>query len=137
MSTLFWIGLFPFQVEQLHAMRGQIVHDHHIVGLQAKHQALLHPGQKQLAIHRPAKQPRSLRPLEPHGGDHRGRRVMPVRDRTGQPLTDGTAPVAAGHLRIGPAFIHEHQPVGGHVGQPLRPFFSLFGHVGTRLLGGV
>ncbi len=40
---------------------------------------------------------------------------MPVRHRTDQPLTDGAAPPAPGHLRAGSAFIREHQPLGGQL----------------------
>ncbi len=58
-----------------------------------------HPGHEQRAVHRPAK---CLWSLQPHAGNHRGRLIISVRHRTGQPLAAGTAPVAASHLRVGP-----------------------------------
>jgi hypothetical protein len=44
---------------------------------------------------------------------------------------------AAGSFACEPAFIQEHQSLGGHARQPLMPLLSLFHHVGSRLLGGV
>jgi len=42
-----------------------------------------------------------------------------------------------GHLGVGPAFVHKHQPSRIYSRQLFRPVRPLFSHVGTILLGGV
>jgi len=53
-----------------------------------------------------------------------------------EPCADRGASAQTGHLGVGTAFIHEHQPGGGLRRQLFMPVRPLFGHVGAVLPGG-
>ena len=97
----------------------------------------LHPRQKHLAIHGPFKQPRGASPVQAHGGNERAGLIMSVRNMGDEPFADRSASTQTGHLGVGPAFIHEHEPGGWLRRQLFVPVRPLFGHVGPVLLGGV
>jgi len=120
-----------------HLVRRQVIQHDNVPVFQSGRQPFLHPGQKHLPVHCAIEQPRGLRSIEPHRCDHRRRLIMPLRHRTNQSLPHGTASIAPGHLRAGPAFIHKHQLRCGQVRQLLQPCLSLLDHVGPRLLAGV
>ena len=108
-----------------------------LAGSQGGSQALLHPGQKHLAVHGALKQPRSARTIHAYAGDQRAGLIVSAGDAAHQSSPSEGPAAQARHLGVGPAFIHENQAVHGRRdGQLLMPVRSSFGHVRPVLFGG-
>lgn len=92
---------------------GEIVHDHHVAGLQGRGQHLLDIGQEPGPVHRAVEHHRGGHARQPQGSDEGGRLPVTVRHAAPQPLPARRSPVAAGHLGRGSRLINERRAARG------------------------
>ena len=122
--------------DALNLVRGEIVQNQRVSGLQAGKEHLLEIDQEDLGVHRAIDQKRGGDLFLTQRGQKGGTLPMAVRYRAHASFTVGTAAVQAGQLGVEAGFINKDQPRCVPTGllsppQGARPF-----NVGPVLLGG-
>ena len=114
----------------------EIVQDDDITGRQRGEKALFYISKEARAVDRAVEDTGSGQTVAPEGR-YEGQGVpMPMGPCGDQSLAAGTAPMAAGHIGLGPRLINEHQPAGIKLALGAPPPGPLPRDVRTRLLGG-
>ena len=118
-------------------MASKVVEHDDIARPQRRDQELLDPGLKQHAVDGSIQDQRSDDATAAQASNEGHRLPMAMRHLRHQALATGRASVLAGHVRLGPGFVDEDQPVGVDVTLMALPAIALAPDVSAILLGGV
>jgi hypothetical protein len=116
---------------------GQVVHDDDVAGSELGDKNPLDIGLEGLAVDRPREHEGRDHAAEREGRDDGGRLPVPVRHADPQPFAAPGAAMGAGHVRLRPGLVDEHQASGIEVGLRLEPGLAPLQDVRTVLLAGV
>ncbi len=104
--------LSRFRGPLLHAVdfvRGEVVGNHHVTGLQRRYEDLFDVGEEAGPVHRAIEDPRRGEPRHPQRGDE-GTALPPTLGRViGDPLAAKAAPIAPQEIGGDPAFIQKDE----------------------------
>jgi hypothetical protein len=114
---------------------GQVVHDDEVAGSERRDQALLQPGQKDVAIHRPVEDIGRCDSVVAEARHEGCRLPIAVGRPSDQPFAAFATPAQAGHRRVRSGLVDEDDFVRIKRGLIALPDFAGQSHVGAQLLG--
>ena len=103
-------------------MHVELIHDHHLAGLEAGHQQVPDIGRACRLVSTSLHDQRRTHPLRRQGGKERDVGTVIARDAAARPLATGSPRPQAGHRGVGATLIDEDEAGGverGHVGPPV------------------
>lgn len=117
-------------------MASEVVHDHDVARRECWHEELLDVGGEDLAVDRPVEHAGGIDPIMAQRGKE-GQRFPFAKGRLGQQLVTPQRPTPdRRHVRLGPGFINEDQPLGIKPRLILLPLCAPSRDLGAILFGG-
>ena len=117
-------------------MRGKVVHDHEIAGLERGQEDRFHLGAKALRVGGPFERHAGGAPVQPQRRHHGGGLPVAGRSTGVRTLAVGGPGTAPGQVRFGPRLIEENQPGRIPARLPFAPEPARSGNVRAVLLAG-
>lgn len=112
----------------------QVVHDHHVPGLQGRAQNLLDERREHVRVHGPIDHRRATHPIHAQRPDQRGGHPVSVRHFIDQTFTPKAATTQPRHVGLCPGLIDEDQPTRVDARPPENPLGAACRDVRTVLL---